>query len=157
MLGLQVIQVWSKLQWVLYHSAHWNVTWLQGRISKDIVWNQGWNSFPNPRWENDFVSAARENFDLVCHQGLSVRHAQVEIYFGTQAIQGGPKKWLLEFPVTREGQKWRVKRNSESHFFRSPCTYIAFGYTSTFRVYISCLSGLGSTRLVSSFGLRIEP
>ena len=54
-------------------------------------------STPNPKWQNDFVSAARENFDLVCHQGLSVRHAQVEIYFGTQAIKGGPKKWLLEF------------------------------------------------------------
>ena len=47
--------------------------------------------------------------------------------------------------------------NSKSPFFGTPSTYIAFRYTSKFRVYISCLSGLGSTQLVSFFGLRIEP
>ena len=73
-------------------------------------------STPNQRWENDFVSAARENFDLVCHQGLSVRHAQVEIYFETQPIQSGPKKWL-SFRIPASYTWFRSRnRQHEQHF-----------------------------------------
>ena len=106
MLGLQVIQVWSKLQWALYHSAHWNVTWLQGRISKDIVWNQGWNSFPNPRWENDFVSAAREDFDLECDQVLPGLYQQewAEQCGDTVDDEGD----LPQGQQHRDGRSWEV-------------------------------------------------